>query len=144
MPDSIVLPTLLAHRPSLALGEGEPVIDATSSSDDRLVWENNGSAVVFAIPTPSILATAAVSCNSALSGSVDVDAGMLKSSKDSAVLPASCTPLTADVTALVVIIGPFHSGCGIRPIIPSRPVPALAQPQIPREPEIWSSFESAI
>jgi hypothetical protein len=143
--DIVTLSTPLVHGSFLsAFGDGVPVTDAASSSDDCFVCENMGSTVLFAIPKPSTLAAAASCCRTMLFGSVDVDAGMLKSSTDSVIFPPSSTPFTAEVAAFAVTIGPFHSGCGILPMIPNLPVPAFAQPQIPREGDVISSFTSTI
>lgn len=101
-----------------------------------------GSTVLFAIPKPSILAATDSSSSTLLFGSVDVEAGMLKSSNDSFVFAPSSTPLTATVAAFAVMMGPFHSGCGILPMMPNLPVPAFAHPHIPREGDVGSSFDS--
>lgn len=132
------------HASSLmGLGDGEPVVSdalAMRSSDDRFVCENSlGDIIVLRLdmPRPSIFAAAAVVCRSILSGSVVVADGMSKSSRDSVVLPCSCAPLTTRASALDDAAGPFHSGCGSRPMMFSRPVPALAHCQIPRRGGEW-------
>jgi len=146
VPDIIIMLCTPLVRCSLLIvfGEGVSVTDAASSSEDRFVWENMVSTVLFAIPKPSILAASASSCCTMLFGSVDVEAGMLKSSNDSVDFVSSSTPFTAEVAAFAVIIGPFHSGCGILPMIPSLPVPTFAQPQSPRDGDVRSSFISTI
>lgn len=124
-------------RLSLACGEGVPVIEATSSSEDRLVWLNNErcSTVLFARPRPSIFAAAVSFTRSSLCGSVDVAEGMLKSSLTST-FPPPRAPLTAVVAAFNVIDG----GCGNLPSIFNR-VPARAQCQIPPfAGDVCSSF----
>lgn len=89
--------------------------------------------LTFEMPRPSILAAAATCCCSSLSGSVAVVVGMLKSSCASGIVPMSgVAPLTVKSAKAFVVAGPFHSGCGRRPMMLRRPVPALAHSQIPR------------
>lgn len=88
--------------------------------------------LTFEMPSPSILAAIATCCCSSSSGFVAVADGILKSSCTSDIVPTA-TPLTAVKSCRVfVVAGPFHSGCGRRPMILRRPVPALAHSQIPR------------
>jgi hypothetical protein len=77
-------------------------------------------------PKPSILAAIASSgcCKSFICIAV-VD-GMLKPSCVSGMVLILFEMTTCDP------VEPFHSGCGMRPVMFSRPVPTLAQPQIPR------------
>lgn len=120
---------------SLACGEGVSLIDATRSSEDLLVCVNREccSTVLFAMPRPSILATAASSNRSSLCGSVDTVDGTLKSSLVTALLPPKA-PLTAVVAAFRVI-----GGCGIRPSTFKR-LPALAHCQIPLGGDVYSGI----
>lgn len=106
---------------------------ATRLSDDGFVSENKSiSTMLLPIPNPTLLATAASSSRSWLSGSVAIVEGMLKSSRDPSSDPPNA-PFTAVFAAFdVMIVGPFHSGCGIFPMIPQCPVPPLAHSQIPR------------
>lgn len=127
----------------IILGEGEPVVSealAIRSSEDRFVCEKSlGDINVprLDIPRPSIFAAAAVSCLSTSFGSVAVADGISKSSCESVVLPFCCAPLTTRPSAFDADDGPFHSGCGRRPMMFSLPVPALAHFQMPRRGGDW-------
>lgn len=115
-------------------------MDATRSSEDRFVCENEGSMMELAMPKPSTLLAAASFCLSSLLGSVRIEDGMLKSSNDSTDFPPSSAPLTAEVADCDVMRGPFHSGCGNLLMMPNVFVPTFAHRQIPRDGELCSSI----
>jgi hypothetical protein len=69
-----------------------------------------------------------VSCGR-LCDSVAVVDGMLKSSSVSGIVCIWDDPFVFSSCAPV---GPFHSGCGVRPMILNRPVPIFAHSQMPR------------
>ena len=100
------------------------------------------------MPSPSIFAAAASTCRASFSGSVLRDDSRLKSSSDpepSSDLFPSSAPFTAEVAALEVISpGLFHSVCGFLAIMPSLPVPSLAQSQIPCRGEVSSGFSAIL
>lgn len=106
---------------------------ATSSSEERLVCENEGEVIMLGsdIPSPSILAAASSISRSSLSGCVFVAEGTLKSSWVSDNIPVSDVWVTVKSAGVFTAAGPLHSGCGNLPMMLSRPVPALAHSQIP-------------
>lgn len=122
----------------LSIGEGLPVVSlafAIRSSELPAVCEKSVGAISGVkgeMPRPSILAAAAVCCLSTLSGSVAVVDGREKSSCDAVVLACCAAPLTTRPSAFDAEAGLFHSGCGSRPMMFSRPVPARAHSHIPR------------